>query len=834
MDGVQDHLPSSDRGSSTLDSSSTAPSSVDLGRHSSEDMTDSFFQPSSSSSSSGVWQSEQFITPLHAPHRRANTDPRFASPLDAELSFARHDGYDFNDSPPILRTLSTPLPSRVGTLLNPLTTRPAPSPVTSFSREIADAVQCAVQTLLHLSPPHLLDDVKEQYSGCGVQIPTTSMSALFSSLRNLNYLCAHSEALVAGQSINQTLRDFDLGEMIQGVADLHSGQAARQGVDLVLSNIESSIKLVSGYGDAEGLEFLVGHVSMPFMFVLIHPQIVRQILQAASAGDTLDIGLSVESSSNTQSFSCTISFTHISPRLPESPAATPKAERNPFTNLAESNSNGRARLETDLCRHLLQQQCAMLDVKSSDAEESTLTRTVYGLNLSLQHGSPLEEPQILSVEEEAVRQPFPAISLPREPTMRELVAFQQTLRGVNIDLRSAHDSIFADHLVAALTAWGMEVTKLADGHTENPGSIHESSSSSKSDTRWGQIIMIDDDVSALRKELLRMRGYFPSLFGPRPPMLGRLYSSPLIRWDAAQQMGTPTLVHFTSLANYHRVRDTISAFFGAASAVAPSVIVIPKPVGPRRLLTALHTAVRSPPVDPSFSPIATSPRSPRVNAASSSRASLSNGDDHVRANGFAENTLPTVDTSTASDASPGDIVATPASEYFANGSRPAPGPAALVMQSPDGRPVGMYFGPVANGDSKPSFPQRASSERLRRRSTRRTLSANASEGLSPKQLDTTTLPRSTAESLPRPPSPTASKSKSLLTEAGPSTPPSRDRASTVSSRTRRRISSSMISPKQGGTASPAQKLAGPNSDAKHGNIVPPINVLIVEGEAHPS
>jgi osomolarity two-component system response regulator SSK1 len=144
------------------------------------------------------------------------------------------------------------------------------TPLSTLSHELADSLQSAIQTLLHLSPPHLLDNAKEQYAGCAVQMPTTSLTALLTSMRSLNYLSANVQSLCEALGSDKEegllakarkVEDFDIGEMVQNVADLLGGQAAQAGVDLVLFHGDVGIKHVSVNGDAEGLGFLLSHVS---------------------------------------------------------------------------------------------------------------------------------------------------------------------------------------------------------------------------------------------------------------------------------------------------------------------------------------------------------------------------------------------------------------------------------------------------------------------------------------------------------------------------------------------------------------------------------------------
>lgn len=144
--------------------------------------------------------------------------------------------------------------------------RPLPTtPLHSISVELADSLQSAIQTLLHLSPPHLLDNAKEQYSGCAVQIPATSLSALLTSMRSLNFLSAHAEELVdmgaGGDQIVLHREDFDIGELLQNVADMLSGEAAEKRIDFVLFHGDVAMKHVSVYGDSDGISYALSHVS---------------------------------------------------------------------------------------------------------------------------------------------------------------------------------------------------------------------------------------------------------------------------------------------------------------------------------------------------------------------------------------------------------------------------------------------------------------------------------------------------------------------------------------------------------------------------------------------
>jgi len=89
-------------------------------------------------------------------------------------------------------------------------------------------------------------------------------------MRGLNYLSANARALCEDVvssvedgvfGLSHKREDFDIGELLQSVADLLCGQAAQAGVDFVLFHGDVGIKHVSVNGSAEGLAYALGHVS---------------------------------------------------------------------------------------------------------------------------------------------------------------------------------------------------------------------------------------------------------------------------------------------------------------------------------------------------------------------------------------------------------------------------------------------------------------------------------------------------------------------------------------------------------------------------------------------
>lgn len=185
---------------------------------------------------------------------------------------------------PFSRTLSMPPPSQLSHLQNPhrpehpnLRRSSPPTPSTESSRireislELADSIQMVVQTMLQISPPQVLDPAKERFSACSLSVPTPSMSAMFTAIKNINYLSANmlpfceQPCLLSDPSDKHAANtimhnEFDIGEMLQCLGDALSGAAAQLGVDLVLYHANIGIKHVYVSGDESAISFALSHV----------------------------------------------------------------------------------------------------------------------------------------------------------------------------------------------------------------------------------------------------------------------------------------------------------------------------------------------------------------------------------------------------------------------------------------------------------------------------------------------------------------------------------------------------------------------------------------------
>ncbi|KAF9912672.1 ssk1 response regulator receiver [Linnemannia zychae] len=249
-----------------------------------------------------------------------------------------------------------------------------------------------------------------------------------------------------------------------------------------------------------------------------------------------------------------------------------------------------------------------------------------------------------------------------EPTVLELVRFSRKLGGVKVVLMAREHSAFGVRLLGYLKTWGIHVTtktiRDADGaegegeigsslmaedpqtptgaakrtnsssslsgKSSDPSGKAEMSGTSKS-TSNPAFIMIDDDVRVLGQQILKLQSTPPS---PGPGSATSKGRPTHRRHKSITSIQHTSIIYFTSLPTFKQARDTIMFILGTqmpgmhysiANTLAgyppsqgplPYILVLPKPAGPRRVLTAIHTAINVPVLDQTYSPIATAPTSP--------------------------------------------------------------------------------------------------------------------------------------------------------------------------------------------------------------------------------
>lgn len=328
-----------------------------------------------------------------------------------------------------------------------------------------------------------------------------------------------------------------------------------------------------------------------------------------------------------------------------------------------------------------------------------------------------------------------------EPSLEQLSTFAESLKGKRVALYASSKGSFAQHFTSYLTTWGMDVNHVSpEGNVEDvttatgvpkPSEPQEAADNATSkDEASNQVpapthfIVIDDDVNILKERLYSLRND-QSPCGTRRPSLANIHrpqSSPPAGRTVPLPPSVPSSVvvlHFTGLSNYKAAKDTLQtviAGYTKLNVPAPEVMIIPKPAGPRRLLTALYTAVTRPIIDPLFLPIATTPQSPGIFAHGAfigTYASVNTLAGHrlpsravPRLNGGKTNMDRSTRSSTTSDHSSlhpsSPLGASDSVEYFSQaahrlGGTPSSG---LVIQSSDGQPAGIFFHPRVKASSR--------------------------------------------------------------------------------------------------------------------------------------
>ncbi|KAF8942225.1 ssk1 response regulator receiver [Haplosporangium gracile] len=249
-----------------------------------------------------------------------------------------------------------------------------------------------------------------------------------------------------------------------------------------------------------------------------------------------------------------------------------------------------------------------------------------------------------------------------EPTVLELLRFSRKLGGIKVVLMAREHSAFGVRLLGYLKTWGIHVTTKtirdaddAEGEgengygftTEDPQTLtgttkrtnSSSSLSGKSSDSSGKtdaasasksignpaFIMIDDDVKVLGQQILKLQSTPPS---PSPGSTTPKGRPTHRRHKSITSIQHTSIIYFTSLPTFKQARDTIMLILGTqmpgmhysisntlaghppSQGPLPYILVLPKPAGPRRVLTAIHTAINVPVLDQTYSPIATAPTSP--------------------------------------------------------------------------------------------------------------------------------------------------------------------------------------------------------------------------------
>lgn len=550
--------------------------------------------------------------------------------------------------------------------------------------------------------------------------------------------------------------DFDIAETLQGVGDVLSGCAAQVGVDLVLFHGDVGLRHVAVRGEEFALSTTLTHVIRQVINTARQEDSVDVGLSIKSASDESlesptaegttgkrDDG-SLPSYANDGHVVCVFEITHNfgesnvgdDMATPTNPDPCPLRPRPNFTSALVQRLflRTKASFTCDLPRR------------------NNLPGRVCEIAFRLERGSLSAINARTAPVSDSASPLLSGTRIAKEPTLEELTQFSESLRGKKATLYACGSSSFAHHLTSYLTAWGLDVSHVSpeqDGescgasepvapaspestqpsnasyakpknrqwNTSESYDTHENASVPSSGSRSPSLsfVFIDDDVSVLREQIQKFRAeQHSSSYSALPRKRPSFNHRPKSTSQVARAVGygpsssipssgvASVVVHFTSLTNYRMVRDVVQCDLAAnATSFQPplDVMIIPKPAGPRRFLTALHTAMTKPMVDPSFAPIATSPASPAIHGSPffsqvpqpcpksplarpwSSARSASDRSVKSPRDGTAQVLHP-----------PSPLSIADTADYFPGGSTPATG---RMIASPDGQVAGILFNPRA-------------------------------------------------------------------------------------------------------------------------------------------
>ncbi|KAI9246986.1 hypothetical protein EDC94DRAFT_529225 [Helicostylum pulchrum] len=516
--------------------------------------------------------------------------------------------------------------------------------LSTVSQEIRDASLMVLATLEQFSPPSILTNTHELLSACSIAVPIASISAISTTIKQACHISSHlnlvskmlresdtnnNNTLSDQDKIKSTVKhDFDVSELIQNVGDSLAGMSAKLGVHFVIYHTDNGLYYSNVIGDEDAIKH-----------ALIN--LLRNILEGCTPGACIELGLYVSHIPETPKVKVIFDIIQTaSPAIPigVSAAVIPNAN---FTAQLLSYIGGEMKLE-DLGKNQTRVEISLELLPGCNSDQRLLL---------------IEKPsQILEKQLSNIR-------FSNEPTLEDLTGFIAQLKGVKMILHGPEKSIFAKHLTSCLTSWNTDISHVPvlsyadddyDSSSTNAASTSYDSEASSSTVVTDNtihsvfspasnrsinststnitgskvpspaieedhihsipptFILIDDDVLTLEKKLREFRDQ-PQITPAVLQHQHRRHRRSKSRNNGDVLHGTIAVVFFTSLTNYRRVRDIIHWISTLnLPPYMPRVVVVPKPAGPRRFLTALHTAWNNAIVEPQFIPIATSPLSPFV------------------------------------------------------------------------------------------------------------------------------------------------------------------------------------------------------------------------------
>ncbi|KAI8989480.1 hypothetical protein BDB01DRAFT_782034 [Pilobolus umbonatus] len=514
--------------------------------------------------------------------------------------------------------------------------------MSTVSHEIHDASLMIIATLEQFSPSSILSQSHELLSACSMAVPIASISAINTTINQVCYISSHLN-LMSRMLLDDTrtidpddmqLRsviknNFDVCQLVQNLGDSLAGISAKLGVHFVIYHMDNGLH----YSNVKGDENAIKHALM---------NLLRNMLEGCTPGACIELGLHVAQIPDSPKVKVIFDILQlVSPAIPDGISAA-----------SIPNANLTAQLLKYVDGHM-------------ELEDVSKNKTRIKLSLELLLGSENDQ-RLLMIEKpsQILEKHLSNIQFSSEPTLEELSKFIVKLKGVKMILHAPEKSVFAKHLTSCLTSWNTDISHVpvlgcmdlddegsscadtatvstSDSDTStrsqpiNPTTevnpfltaSHRSYSSNMSSNKIPSsateednihaippaFILIDDDLLTLEQKLMSLRDQLPAPSAILHQHQQRRHRRSKSRsgFNESFMHGTVAIIFFASLANFKKVRDTSQWFSNLQqSRYMPRVVVVPKPAGPRRFLTALHTAWINAIVEPQFLPIATSPLSP--------------------------------------------------------------------------------------------------------------------------------------------------------------------------------------------------------------------------------
>ncbi|KAI9484662.1 hypothetical protein BDB00DRAFT_792684 [Zychaea mexicana] len=530
--------------------------------------------------------------------------------------------------------------------------------LSTVSQEVQDAALMVITTLEQFSPSSILTDTHELLSACSIAVPIASISAINTTIKQVCYVSSHLQLM--GRLLRQAPNDetvqsdirieFDVGDLVQNIGDALAAMAARLDVNLVIYHSENGMHYTNVLGD----EGAIRHGLL---------NLLRNILEGCTPGACIELGLNIVPA-ETQGNKLLVSFEiihSVSPAIPDglSPAMLPNAN---LTMQLLQFIGGKLAV-SDAGKNKTRFEVTIEMDAGSDGSRRLLLLEDSSLNL-------INNKQLASIKfshEPTLKDLFKFIESLKGLKMvlhaRERSVFAKhltsCLAGWNADIshvpvvRQAALGTMDSDDASSTSGEGSSIATAGTGSVAatpqqemNPITTPElaaaatSSPSSRSTTNKKvpspaiaeeqihsippAFVLIDDDVETLERKIREFRSQPPvsaNTLQHHQHMRRHKHTKSSVNNNNSGSnspqpnffhQGTTAIIHFTSLNKFKRVRDTLQMFSTMSNMPfsMPRLVVVPKPAGPRRFLTALHTAWNNAVVEPHFIPIATSPLSP--------------------------------------------------------------------------------------------------------------------------------------------------------------------------------------------------------------------------------